>query len=100
MRNVIERIFGVVKRKFKILGQVTKYSIDTQVDLVLALCGLYNFIRQHEDIDHELAEVELEDEEGAEANEVKDAGNKYMNNKREEIAQQMWKDYQEYLNRE
>ena len=100
MRNVIERIFGVVKRKFKILGQVAEYSIDTQVDLVLALCGLYNFIRQHEDIDHELAEIELEDDEEAEANEVKGTGNKYMNNKREEIAQQMWKDYQEYLNRE
>jgi hypothetical protein len=98
---VIERIFGVVKRKFKILAQVAEYSIDTQVDLVLALCGLYNFIRQHEDIDHELEEVELEDEEeGAEAEEVKGIGNKYMNNKREEIAQQMWKDYQEYLNRE
>jgi hypothetical protein len=50
LRNVIERIFGVVKRKFKILAQVAEYSIDTQVDLVLALCGLYNFIRQHEDI--------------------------------------------------
>jgi hypothetical protein len=65
---------------------------------------LYNFIRQHEDIDHELAEVELEDKEGAEAEaeakEVKGTGNKYMNNKREEIAQQMWKDYQEYLSRE
>ena len=65
---------------------------------------MYNFIRQHEDIDHELAEVELEDkegaEEGAEAKEVKGTGNKYMNNKREEIAQQMWKDYQEYLSRE
>jgi len=62
---------------------------------------LYNFIRQHEDIDHELAEVELEDEEeGAEAEEVKGTRNKYMSNKREEIAQQMWKDYQEYLSRE
>ena len=101
MRNIIERIFGVVKRKFKILGQVAEYSIDTQVDLVLALCGLYNFIRQYEDINHELAEIELEDEEGAEAREVKGTRNKYMNNKREEIAQQMWKDYQEYLlNRE
>ena len=59
---------------------------------------MYNFIRQHEDIDHELAEVELEDEEeGVEYKEIKGTGNKYMNNKREEIAQQMWKDYQEYL---
>ena len=61
---------------------------------------MYNFIRQHEDIDHELAEVELEDEEeGVESKEIKGTGNKYMNNKREEIAQQMWKDYQEYINR-
>ena len=97
---MIERIFGVIKRKFKILAQAAEYSIDTQVDLVLALCGLYNFIRQYKDIDHELVEIELEDEEGAEANEVKGTGNKYMNNKREEIAQQMWKDYQEYINRE
>ena len=78
-----------------------EYSVDTQVHLVLALCGLYNFIRQYEDVDDELEEVELEDE-GAEAEEVdiKGAGNTYMNNKREEIAQQMWKDYQEYLSRE
>jgi len=45
LRNVIERIFGVIKRKFKILVQAAKYSINTQVDLVLAICGLYNFIR-------------------------------------------------------
>jgi hypothetical protein len=90
LRNVIERIFGVVKRKFKILGQVAEYSIDTQVDLVLALCGLYNFIHQHKDIDYKLAEIELEDEEDTEVEEgIKGTGNKYMNNKREEIAQQM-----------
>jgi hypothetical protein len=78
--------------------------VDTQIDIVRALCGLYNFIRQHEDIDQELAEVELEEDEGVEVTEVDmkgGSGNTYMNNKREEIAQQMWEDYQEYLlNRE
>jgi hypothetical protein len=29
LRNVIERIFGVVKRKFKILGIIAEYSIQT-----------------------------------------------------------------------
>jgi hypothetical protein len=89
-----------VKRKFKILGQVAEYSMDTQVDLVLALSGLYNFIRQHEDIDHELANIELEVEEEAVQEmpiDIKSAGNTYMNKRREEIAQQMWKDYQQYL---
>jgi hypothetical protein len=28
---------------------------------------------------------------------IKGTGNTYMNKKREEIAQQMWKDYQEYI---
>lgn len=89
-----------MKRKFKILGQVAEYSMDTQVDLVLALSGLYNFIRQHEDIDHELANIELEVEEEAVQEmpiDIKSAGNTYMNKRREEIAQQMWKDYQQYL---
>jgi len=89
-----------VKRKFKILGQVAEYSMDTQVDLVLVLSGLYNFIRQHEDIDHELANIELEVEEEAVQEmpiDIKSAGNTYMNKRREEIAQQMWKDYQQYL---
>ena len=45
MRNAIERIFGVVKRRFQILSQVPKYPFDTQVRLVFALTGLHNFIR-------------------------------------------------------
>jgi hypothetical protein len=78
-----------MKRKFKVLGQATEYSIDTQVDLVLALSGLYNFIRQHEDIDDELADIELEVEEEAIQDipsDIRSSGNVYMNKKREEIA--------------
>jgi hypothetical protein len=42
--NVIERIFGVLKRQWQILGgKGYEYSIDTQVDLFYALIGLYNF---------------------------------------------------------
>jgi hypothetical protein len=44
LRNIIERIFGIVKRRFKILGTVAEYSIDTQIHLVLGLLVLYNFI--------------------------------------------------------
>ena len=49
-----------MKRKFKILGQASEYLIDTQVDLILALSGLYNFICQHEDIDDKLVDIKLE----------------------------------------
>jgi len=101
LRNAIERIFGVVKRKFKILGQVAEYSIDTQVDLVLAIIGLYNFIRQHEDIEEELIEADLESEEDItqelSSSEIRGTGSVYMNKKREAIATAMWEDYQQYL---
>jgi hypothetical protein len=42
---VIERIFGVIKRKYKILNTPPEYSIDTQSDLILGLAALHNFCR-------------------------------------------------------
>jgi hypothetical protein len=57
LRNVIKRIFGVVKRKFKILGVSTEYSVDTQIHLVLGLLGLYNFICLHEGTENKDQEV-------------------------------------------
>jgi hypothetical protein len=57
LRNVVECIFRVVKRKFKILGLVAEYSIDSQIHLVLSLIGLYNFIHLHKDILNKLQEV-------------------------------------------
>ena len=81
--------------------QVAEYSIDTQVDLVLAICGLYNFIREHEDISKEVEDIEIEEDtedQVKEAIDIRSSGNEYMNEKREEIAQQMWRDYQEHIN--
>ena len=41
---MIERILGVLKRQWQILGgKGCEYSINTQVDLFYALIGLYNF---------------------------------------------------------
>jgi hypothetical protein len=62
------------------------------VDLVLALSSLYNFIRQHEDINDKLTNIELKVEEKAIqdiVNDIRNSGNIYMNKKREEIAQQI-----------
>jgi DDE superfamily endonuclease len=59
LRNVIEQIFGILKRKFKILGTTAEYSIDTQIHLVISLVGLYNFICIHEGLSkEELDEVD------------------------------------------
>ena len=47
LRNVVERIFGVLKRQWQILGgKGCEYSINTQADLFCALVGLYNFGKQ------------------------------------------------------
>jgi hypothetical protein len=51
LHNVIECIFGVAKRKFKILGSGTEYSVDTPVHHVLGLLGLYNFISLHKGVE-------------------------------------------------
>jgi hypothetical protein len=47
LQNVIERIFGVLKRQWQILGSKgCEYSINTQIDLFCALVRLYNFRKQ------------------------------------------------------
>src|SRR5436305_3641347 len=45
LRNAIERIFDVLKKRFKILRQQKKYFYEIQVRLIKALCCLHNIIR-------------------------------------------------------
>jgi hypothetical protein len=45
---VIERIFGVLKRKYQILQSPSEYSIDTQTCIVLACTVLHNWVRSIE----------------------------------------------------
>ena len=57
LRNVIERIFGVLKRRFRILLLAPEYNVDIQSRLPTALCALHNFIRTHDpDDDNETQE--------------------------------------------
>nr|XP_027093520.1 uncharacterized protein LOC113713912 [Coffea arabica] len=69
LRNVIERCFGVLKRRFAILrGPVPNFYMTTQINVVIACCTLHNFIRDElpeDDIfnDHE-QEMEVDGEGG------------------------------------
>lgn len=45
LRNVVERVFGVLKQRFHILEKRPRYDRATQIQLVYALYALYNFIR-------------------------------------------------------
>ena len=45
LRNVVERIFGVLKRKYQVLGTPSEYLIETQTHIILACCILHNYVR-------------------------------------------------------
>ncbi|XP_027079317.1 uncharacterized protein [Coffea arabica] len=48
VRNIIERTFGVLKKRFPILkGPMQNYLIATQNNIVLACCTLHNFMRDY-----------------------------------------------------
>ena len=100
--NVIERIFGVVKQKFKILGIGTEYSTDTQIHLVLGLLGLYNFICLHEGIENEDQEYNeiLEDDEVVETFIQGPVASSIMDKRRDELAKDMWKAYCMHIGRD
>ena len=44
LRNVIKRIFSVLKKKFTVLALPPAFSIDIQVNLIPALTGLFLLI--------------------------------------------------------
>lgn len=46
LRNVIERSFGVLKMKWRILLDVPSYPMRKQSQIILACMALHNFIRE------------------------------------------------------
>ncbi|XP_051198596.2 uncharacterized protein [Lolium perenne] len=45
LRNAIERTFGVLKQKWRILRGVPSYPLEKQTEIIIACMGLHNFIR-------------------------------------------------------
>ena len=104
LRNVIERIFGIVKNRFKILTKPRAFKMEAQVRVVSALCVLHNILVNMQEVD----EAEIEDLDIEEAGDREDlaenqrTGEGYHISKREgtralrkrdEIATAMWEDY-------
>jgi hypothetical protein len=104
LRNVIERIFGVVKRKYQILRSPSEYSIDTQTRIILACCTLHNWVRSREgekaDQFLDLQSMPLEDIQPVIAYPQGSITSKKMDQFRDKIAEKMWSDYQNYINKE
>ncbi|OAY75581.1 hypothetical protein ACMD2_25802, partial [Ananas comosus] len=48
LRNVVERTFGILKKRFKILNVATPFSYKVQCLIAMAYCIIHNFIRRHQ----------------------------------------------------
>ena len=46
--NMVEKIFGVTKRRFQIFKSVPEYHFNTQISLIFAVTALHNFIWMHQ----------------------------------------------------
>ncbi|XP_040361961.1 uncharacterized protein LOC112164273 [Rosa chinensis] len=97
LRNVVERIFGVLKSRFTIFKTAPPFPFKTQAELVLACAGLHNFLRK--ECRSDLFPVEPEDEEDYEHEEdpedefqTQDQQREEANDWRMEIANHMWRD--------
>lgn len=103
-RNVVERIFGVIKKKFHLLTAAPQYPIYTQTKLVLAICALHNFVRSYDPDDiaqYDLEELEREvprTHNSELGHHVSHAETTRANSRRDEIARAMWQQYQEFIN--
>ncbi|XP_030518264.2 protein ALP1-like isoform X1 [Rhodamnia argentea] len=100
LRTTVERAFGVLKKRFRVLDSEPFWSFGTQVDVVLACCIMHNFIMGFDPNDsimeemnrqvesqRENARVQLSQREEKEENRIWTA-------KRDRIAHAMWINYQ------
>ena len=100
-RNVIERIFGVLKKRWDILNRAPQYNMEIQAKIPAALAALHNFIMDYDetDLDHYLNEfADLEPTNNGDLGDggIGAAERARANTKRDQIAMAMWNRYQQY----
>ena len=100
LRNVIERSFEVLKKRFPIIAGVIEpyYSFEIMTDIVLACCILHNFL-MGVDIDESLiVEVDQEliqrDIDRPQSQQQRDEDYRQATILRDSIAIEMWNAYQ------
>ena len=62
LRNVVERTFGVLKQKWRILKGVPSFSPRTQKHIIIACMALHNFIRDSKLRDKVFDKCDADDE--------------------------------------
>jgi hypothetical protein len=100
LRNVVERIFGVVKHRFPMLVNMHSFSFSFQCDIILCCCIIHNFIWQYQE-DEDTFDVTID----LDADVIQTQEIAYVTTEtqaeaellRSSIAQQMWDDYLVYI---
>lgn len=111
-RNVVERIFGVIKARWSILTRPPHYNMHVQAKIPAALVALHNFILDHDttDLDRWIVDEQAEDllpgnrraapvdfGQLSTAQAISNTEKRRAGIKRDELAQTMWDDYEQYL---
>ena len=108
-RNAIERIFGVLKKRWAILTCAPQYPMDIQALIPCRLAAVHNFILENnsEDLDNYLEPFDInkgpqsnggdwqQGERGEEA--IPRAKKEWASQFHDEIVTQMWESYQQFL---
>jgi hypothetical protein len=109
-RNIVERIFGILKNRFAILRSNPNLDVDTQAKLAPALAAIHNVIREYDDIDI-MAQLDEDvdynsgiEEPSAGAGDLaqgpaRTAERRQSDARRDRIAGEMWQQYQAELHR-
>ncbi|PKA45940.1 hypothetical protein AXF42_Ash021692 [Apostasia shenzhenica] len=69
LRNIVERTFGILKQRFRILSTMRPFLLETQRDVILACFVLHNFIAQYSMTDPIFTAPKMEEVE-SDANDV------------------------------
>ncbi|XLS68033.1 hypothetical protein HN51_019056 [Arachis hypogaea] len=101
LQNVIERSFGVLKKRFAIIAGGTEpyYDVEVMVDIVLACIILHKFLMGVDSDHHLISQVdrELQNNNPEATNEEREEVNEDYRRGvvlRDNMAAQMWADYQ------
>ena len=107
LRNAIERIFGIHKRRFQCFDSAPKFPLSVQIQLVFVLTAIHNWICQHSvEADMYERQERLGEDRRKEKLEqpklvtvmIKETSSK-MDQMRENMAEKMWSDYLKHTGR-
>ena len=95
LRNAVERIFGVVKKRFPLIVTMRSFDFSFQCDLIMCATMIHNFIRVNQPYEDEFFDADdVLDEPVVDEPDVEIIGNaRALNQWRDGIARAMWDDY-------